>query len=456
MNNQADLETIKTALSELLYSISSKLNESLKNKEIHLIREERLERIDSNTIKILDDVRIDFFSWIYGHESDIVNLPTYKNCIEKMSQHENFKYYENEMKNVLFGFIIDYFEETLESTTQNIELFDNLYEKYMNWFSSHIYECMAFCPLFNFDSQEEKIAIDDRLTIRRINSDEVDQLLKYLSPHEIGPQIASCFVIEQIEKRDKFFYMINDYSLIDSIIFALRLTKSGNIWGGIKFDKFISPPWEKAKHSTRKYYVTIPHGNGFVLKKDDIQNLKRIYLIGKNLDTKFLERYKDLSRAIKWFNKFYDEQDIENRFACLMFAIEALCSDSVETTYKLSNRVALTIGENDVDMLNIRNKLKEIYDKPRKIFHGGEVNIKTEDISSLEDFTRRLLKSFISLYINDYNGKIDYSSIVENKRGKNKNTARSKIMNLIDNSLLSIKERNKLNKIKNLLDGETK
>lgn len=95
-----------------------------------------------------------------------------------------------------------------------------------------------------------------------------------------------------------------------------------------------------------------------------------------------------------------------------MFLMEALCSDAVETQYRLSNRISLIIAE-DEDRIDVINKFKDLYGGPRKIIHGEDAVIEEKHVLSAEDFSRRLLQKFVLISLNGY-GIQDARTLIDN------------------------------------------
>lgn len=158
-------------------------------------------------------------------------------------------------------------------------------------------------------------------------------------------------------------------------------------------------PWEiKMPHisgNNNCHNSSLP-SNKYLLSKDDEDDIKRYYVLSKHVQNlRSKNEYKNLFRAIDWFDRYHNEPNIEHQFIVLMLLIEALCSDAVETQYRLSNRISLVIG-NEEDRINIITKFKELYDGPRKIVHGHDVVVEEKHV-----FWLRIMRvsSFRNLFL---------------------------------------------------------
>jgi hypothetical protein len=386
---------------KLLSSTLPILEELLKTGTLTYAVKEHVDRQTPIVSQIID-IDYSFYSWIIRHQDAIKILAEFERCVNAMKSHEILGKYIGYIKTILLIFISECWSN---SKRQN---FKNIYISYMKALFSPIDEFIIICPLFNFDSEKE-LLIDDRLVIRRLKEEELDDLWNAsshvfedirLSLREVK-FVIECRIIKP--RLNLPAYCNPDDPLIEACILSLRLLKKGAILGGINFS--IDPqPWHfKMGSARRKHYGIIPHGDKYILKIDEITHLKKIYLICKSvLKSDFLNRYKYLSTAIKWFNKSYNEKDGENKFIWLIFLVEALCSEIGDTKYKISNRLAVCIGKDDFEKIIVKERFLEIYRNPRNIVHGETVDIKNDDVVLLEDYDRNFLRSFISICVNFY------------------------------------------------------
>lgn len=334
---------------------------------------------------------------------------------------------------IISSFVADYLDDIdPKSISFNQRLFDSLFEKYKSLLLSFTCEVLYICPLLGFESEVDSLKLDERLIIRKITADELNEIWNLVSFSDRGfdfkDKLAKVKYV--IENRIVQTKKTSDKAGLDSItivIFALRLLKNGNFWANNQLHKTLLP-WKirMAGISGNSYYLNSPSTKyGYFLGKADEDNLKNCYILSKRLQNlRSKKEYKYLFRAIEWFDRYQNESNIEHRFIFLMLLMEALCSEAAETQNKLSNRISLIIGKEDDERISIINKFKDIYGGPRKIVHGHDVVIMEEDVLLAEDYSRRLLQKFILISLNGYN--------------------RDKALKLVDNALVSQGRREEL------------
>lgn len=134
------------------------------------------------------------------------------------------------------------------------------------------------------------------------------------------------------------------------------------------------------------------------------------------------QRVRDyLSKSIEYFNRYertllqkpylvnalhyyyyaINSERYEDKLIDLIIALESLYMErNRELRFKLSLRVAALIGEmyDDRTPIDVFKDMKELYDLRCDVVHGRErVEISFGQIEKLKDYTRRSIKTFISL-----------------------------------------------------------
>lgn len=379
--------------------------------------------------------------WVLKHGEDLKRLPEFDHCLKKMLSHEVLNHYsEANLQTILISFVAKYITRCIEKTQSLTlpipfiqDIFDALYEEYVDALFSLYDEVLILCPLFNFESEVDEIKLEEGLTIRKIRPEEINELY-----NSIGLGFADIkfwlptvkFVIEHRLRKVRLglpMHGVYDDRLIDNVILTLRLLKGGAVWGGVRFGRVLVP-WSSGWSMWGRTDGKPPFGPTFKLEKKDVSFLKKLwFVIRKVTDPSFLNRYTHVSRAIRWFSKSYSGRDIEDRFVWLILSIEALCSEPGETRYKLSKRIAACIGASDEERIKISEEFARIYSGPRNIVHGKNVRIDSETVQRVEDIARKLILSFILFSLNNYD--------------------REDALKLIDNSLLLEQDRKRLREV---------
>lgn len=358
------------------------------------------------------------------------SLESYNHCFQIFSENEIFKSQNLQLQLVLTFFVIDYLEDVVPTKdTFDLKKFNDIFEKYIGALLSMTYESVSVCPLIGFESDTDSIKLDDDLIIRKITKVELDEIWNLSSTSDFGGdfklKLASTkYVIEHRVINNKGSYAYSSSDLTPIVVLSMRLFKSGDFLANCYYDKILLPWMIKA---------TSVSGNGcsngffldsynYSLCNNEIIELKRIFTLAKKFHLiRNKTKYKYVLRAIEWFDRYFNEVNIEHRFIFLMLLMEALCSENYETLHKLENRISLIIGEDDENRLSVRRDFHKLYDGPRKIIHGHDVEINTNDLKIAEDFSRRLLKKYIVSSLNGHGRQelvtcVDDALISQSKR----------------------------------------
>lgn len=360
----------------------------------------------------------------------VYSLDSYQNCFQVISENEILRSQNLNFHVILSSFIRDYLEGINPyKIVFNQERFDLLFEKYIASLLSMTYEFISICPLIGFESDVDNIMIDDGLSIRRMTNNELNEVWNLTSLSDFGGgfklKLANTkFVIEHCSIKVKGSYAYSDSNLTPIAILAMRILKTGDFWANRQFEKILLPWMMKSTSTSGNAYSAHPLSNSYnyFLSKDEIHDLRKTYDLVKNVHKiRYETRYKYVSKAIEWFDRYFNEINIEHRFIFLMLLMEALCSENYETLYKLEHRISLIIGKDDDDRLSIVSNFHHLYDDPRKIIHGHDVEIEEKDLMIAEDYSRKLLHKYIISALNGYGRQeilkyVDAALVSENKR----------------------------------------
>ena len=358
----------------------------------------------------------------------IWDLDEYKQCSEIFNKNELLGSQGISSFLVFSSFIADYLDNIdPESIIFDQSVFDSLFDEYKNALLSLTYEVVDVCPLLGFESEVDSLKLDEYLTIRKITADERNEIWYNGSffnyGHFLQTELMNVkYVIEQRRTQIKKSIRKTSNDLITTAVFALRLLKSGKFLANNQLHKSLLP-WEiktPQVYGNSSYHDSLPAHTKYFFSKDDADDLRKYYLLSKHVQNlRSKNKYKHLFRAIEWFNRYHNELNIEHQFIFLMLLMEALCSGTPETQYKLSNRVSLIIGNDDEDRLFIIKSImdkKGLYSIRSAIMHGGAVELDTNFYNKLEqaeDYSRRLLQKFILISLNEY-GTQDARTLIDN------------------------------------------
>jgi len=256
--------------------------------------------------------------------------------------------------------------------------------------------------LLNFEvdiSNEEQIILDNDVLIRLTTSFE-DERLTELYKNVFMGSIYSNYLLEVILEKDdpeikpgQFLYEAEEK--IKKAIAIFRLFKKEIIG----YNLIVQPLSEAPKygHTIRflSYNKLRPNGKNpeiYTLEKGEIQTFISFF----NNFYKILLSKFDL--AIEYFNKSYNEPYPRDSFLDLMITLENLYlkNTSQELSYKLSMRMAHTLGKNKEERIHIYYLIKEAYSLRSKIVHGERLDaLDKQKFIELRELTRKSIIYFL-------------------------------------------------------------
>jgi hypothetical protein len=110
-----------------------------------------------------------------------------------------------------------------------------------------------------------------------------------------------------------------------------------------------------------------------------------------------------LATALRRYNGLYEREvtQREDRILDAITAIEAMLGDKLETTFKVTSRVATLLGADDDSRVALFESMKLYYDTRSCLVHGSDLKQKHLDViqdhRGLLDIARRLLAGFVRL-----------------------------------------------------------
>ena len=114
--------------------------------------------------------------------------------------------------------------------------------------------------------------------------------------------------------------------------------------------------------------------------------------------TKKGNEYLKIATEYIWRGAF--EESAEISIIDCFISLEALCmrtNDNTELSYRISNRLAVLLGEDDKSRLNLRKAIRDFYNIRSRIVHGEYINLPREGHNSLFVWTRKAILRFFVL-----------------------------------------------------------
>lgn len=157
------------------------------------------------------------------------------------------------------------------------------------------------------------------------------------------------------------------------------------------------------------FYNTVGPLGGISFSEIDPETAKKLgfcrvsEILAKDNRSEVEER---ILAALQWAGRATVDKRPEEAF--LHYAIALECAtlgrkDNVELTYRLSMRTALLVGNTPDDRLEIKKKVRDLYDIRSKIVHSGHYEVADSDLSLIRYYAKRCIirilteKPFLSM-----------------------------------------------------------
>lgn len=229
--------------------------------------------------------------------------------------------------------------------------------------------------LENFDAKVERVDLANGVTIRRLSTDEQEQLTFPSAGLRLPqPELEGLFLtvrppadVGADERRD------TGRQLFDDAFTALRLTKAGAVFFGSWYElpaersTFGLPPL--ASPFMRRWLF---RSNPYLLEEEDLPALTGLSeRVGR-------ARVGPLRIAMSRFNLSYERDTDEDRFIDLWIALEALFSpsDKMELRYRIALRAAHLIEEPGDKREQVYRTLLSSYNLRSDVVHGMKLTIR--------------------------------------------------------------------------------
>lgn len=247
-------------------------------------------------------------------------------------------------------------------------------------------------PLIKFESQVDEIPISKQIMIKKVTI--VSKPIEILPNLKLG-EIETTHWCASIE--GKSFDAIKQNAI--ALIYGLRLFKTGPV--GIEegyIESELSPP-NLPKDKIPQLWFLKPNLEVFgtyTLKRKETQNLQRFF--DKFLRVGTIKR--PMATAFGRFNKGIQSDSLEEAFIDFTTTLEILFirDRSGEIRYKLANRVASLVGEEE-NSYEIYKEVKELYEMRSKAVHSGRIDYEKfrQKIYQFESLVRRSLLNVLAL-----------------------------------------------------------
>ena len=440
------------------------LLEKIKTKEEMPIQQTTKYTFEKDGLKTSAEFKVDLSLFISRHFKEISGLSEFVDCakcilgnpvtrkavgwVDKEGRPAKEVPLDLHYFHILYSFLLTYLDMVGKLSFVE-ESFREVYIEFERFIYKSIMPYKLAAPLQGFSGTVQEVDFGNKLKLQRISDSEKVAYLRMMeAPFGFSGGFGNLdilgvqYTLETVYSHRKGTPInISSYrNSFEDVITTLRLFKSGQVdFNVIKMEAASWNPMVGTSFSSGfKRQERIFRGS-YELNESEKPDLLRLWRRIKSFKkkTSSSKRSKYLNIALRRFNFGIDEGDAENKMIDFLIAFEALClPERDELTYRLSNRVAILLGKEDVDAEKTRKFMAKAYDLRSDIVHGKDVRpIKIEGrtialndfIQRVEGYLRESLKSFIVL-----------SQGYRNQQ---------RILALLDRSLIDIKSRRKLHKM---------
>lgn len=356
---------------------------------------------------------------VVNHRKEIECLPEYDACVHAMRsdptiakhmlcmvriRHGSFSLSESAY---LLPLLLDQLSEQNKKFNFSKKAFDHAYSSLEQFCCSEMIPLQSLCPLDNFDCDTYEIDLGEGLRIRRMASNELEQILdRVKQPYPIARLKYAAELTHQTQKilgeglraRNPELE-VDEREEFDKLVTALRLFKTGAVGFNIVFITPLIriPLGESASGNLDNYRLFV--GRRYHLNESEVSKFKNFW---NNFSKMDLSKPSSLAVAIRRFGYAYERWKLDDKIVDYMVAFEALFSKEHEGSesigYKLSVRAARFLAKDYSQRRRIMKEMRDFYKLRSTIIHGEALKPK-DDLGNTVDIVENYLKRTIKLFI---------------------------------------------------------
>jgi len=264
-------------------------------------------------------------------------------------------------------------------------------------------EVIEVAILENFELKDAEETLIDKYRIRKLNEWEKEQLMKLgrfeklgimVGPPLILPLNVWCIEVNYgVQKKDS----PDLGSDIDEFIKVMRLFKGGSVSRGavLRYSK-IGNIFSVNLATWKNIQISVPRSIYYVLKQDEVNSLSQLWELYNRVKDKLPDQ---LELSLRWFEKSYEELEVEDKILDLDIAFDAMFSG-----YKYFNYVR-----------NLR-RLRDARNGIVHYQHGQRKKLQPNELEAIaieaEEIFRKCYKWFLKLIDN----KKYYEEIIKEEK----------------------------------------
>ena len=340
---------------------------------------------------------------------------------------ENYSEYELEQLALLFVYA---FLRFLAGPDFSEDAFETAWASLSDELAAPSWKHVSVANLCNFESRSPLLDFGNNVTIRHRDLTYLRGLVGVDTVDAIEQDWQSCgrpsaYVIMAEHVRPKrpeearFMDQLNLQLKTDRLMLALRLSAGGDVRTGRTF--FARPAFLPRQLSLVSFCgdASWNPGRSYRVEDADMPKVRELCALIQRFEGPTAEAWKNVGVAIRSFTAIYDRRygQKEDRIVDAVTAVEALVGADTEIAFRVANRVAWLLGNDDDDREKIYEAMKRFYDARSKIVHGVPLKPKQQSVlnddSALMELVRRLLVAFIRLACSGAYGRQTLSDTID-------------------------------------------
>ena len=406
-----------------------------------------------------EERKIDYYQFLYQSISKILDFPEFQEFAKYLVSVETFtnrsilhELVKNDSSpyisifSLIFCPFLERYFDSIKTISFQAKPFRDIYLELENFLFNKNELYFVISPLVNFNCHSQEVILDAKLKIRKLNEAEKTSFIntKYSSPGFQSPldgldilDFSYTFEAAYNYNKNEVFDITFGNQLFEKVVTALRLFKKGST--DFTLLRYESQSWDPLMQ--RQYGETnnprFDESSTYFMNE---QETKSFGIFWKNFENNYVRIPNFIKIAIQRFNIAIEEAEIENKIMDYSISLEALyLSNNPELAFRLSNRMAVLLGQSDDERIKIADFIQDVYDLRSLIAHGEDIkntkkfNTIIRKHITIESLLERL-EELVRKSINDF-------IVISKVYGK------QKILSELDRSLLSLECREKLQRL---------
>lgn len=290
------------------------------------------------------------------------------------------------------------------------ETFVETYSAFEDYLTKDTIRHQSLALLSNFEMEKENLKLDEDLKLRTLSEDDIENLSGRLRrQREID---NSTVVIDYKFDVNKFDENVSDQatSTFDDVILALRLFSNK---GDVSYPVIITNPlseFEAEGHTIEQNTANDFLGTNYSLASEESEEFAEFW----NIIIDQIKNPDDNYRVAldKFSNSFHRANENDRLLDCVI-ALESLflkSGENQEMSYRLSQRGALLLGDDAENALEVKENLREAYNRRSRLVHGSTAETDEDFVLKLHELTRKSLATFLQ---QRHDGR-EHDEIIEN------------------------------------------